>query len=210
MKKSVSWKETAGREYNSESKKVFLNWVNDFLLQREERKDKARQVLIDVGSGSKPIYKNLNKKDVKSISIDIVKGVANLKRHIIYNLNSKNNSKDEIVFLKKLRKLANVSKKLKNFADVIIFSEILNYVDYKKVLVKFIKFLKKDGVAIILNQPGRGLEQLFHTKGVKKNIKLINFLKKELMMDAKYYYLKVKNPRTKEKYLIVFLTKHEK
>lgn len=46
-------------------------------------------------------------------------------------------------------------------ADTIVYSDILNYVDFRKVLSGFAKYLKPDGRIIVLNLPHRGNRSLF-------------------------------------------------
>jgi len=50
-----------------------------------------------------------------------------------------------------------------------VFSDLLNYVDYRKVLRGFAEYLKRDGRMIILNFPTRGNQALFSGKGLKDN-----------------------------------------
>jgi predicted RNA-binding protein associated with RNAse of E/G family len=57
-------------------------------------------------------------------------------------------------------------------ADTIVFSDTLNYVDFRKVLSAVAKYLKPDGRIIILNLPYRGNRSLFSDKGLKDNRQL--------------------------------------
>jgi len=54
-------------------------------------------------------------------------------------------------------------------ADTIVFSDILNYVDFRKVLHGFAKYLKPGGRIIVFNLPNRGNGLLFSDKGLKDN-----------------------------------------
>lgn len=66
--------------------------------------------------------------------------------------------------------------KKKDLADTILFSEILNYVNYKEVLSGFSRYLKKWGLCIIVNMPSRGFTPLFDSQGVQSNSELRQFL----------------------------------
>ena len=61
-------------------------------------------------------------------------------------------------------------------ADTIIFSDILNYVDFERVLGGFARFLKPGGRFIVCNLPMRGNQTLFSEKGLKDNRRLFQYL----------------------------------
>ena len=61
-------------------------------------------------------------------------------------------------------------------ADTIVFSDLLNYVDFEKVLGGFAEYLKPGGRIIVSNLPMRGNEGLFSGKGLKDNRELYRFL----------------------------------
>lgn len=46
-------------------------------------------------------------------------------------------------------------------ADTFIFSEVLNYVDFKSVLTSCAAYLKPGGRFVVINQPDRGYSRLF-------------------------------------------------
>jgi hypothetical protein len=52
----------------------------------------------------------------------------------------------------------------------------LNYVDFRKVLSGFAKYLKPDGRIIVLNLPHRGNRSLFSDQGIRDNRQLYAFL----------------------------------
>ncbi|MFH1586559.1 MAG: hypothetical protein ABID38_01740 [Candidatus Diapherotrites archaeon] len=60
--------------------------------------------------------------------------------------------------------------------DSILFSDILNYIDFRTVVSSLSKYLKPGGRIIILNKPGRGISERFSERGVKENSELIEFL----------------------------------
>ena len=59
--------------------------------------------------------------------------------------------------------------------DTIVFSDTLNYVDFRKVLNGFAKYLKPDGRIIVLNLPHRGNRSLFSDKGLKIIVSSMHF-----------------------------------
>ena len=61
-------------------------------------------------------------------------------------------------------------------ADTIVFSDVLNYVDFRKVLNGFAEYLKPGGRIIVFNLPNRGNGVLFSDKGVQDNRQLYAFL----------------------------------
>lgn len=61
--------------------------------------------------------------------------------------------------------------------DTILFSDILNYVDYRKAITGLARFLKVGGRLVIANEPERGYRGFFSANGVKSNRELIAFLK---------------------------------
>jgi hypothetical protein len=60
-------------------------------------------------------------------------------------------------------------------ADTIVYSDILNYVDFRKVLSGFAKYLKPDGRIIVLNLPHRGNRSLFSDKVLKTIVSFTRF-----------------------------------
>jgi hypothetical protein len=63
--------------------------------------------------------------------------------------------------------------------DTIVVSDLLNYVDFRKVLGAFGKYLKPGGRFIVNNLPMRGNQALFSDKGLKDNRDLYQFLEEE-------------------------------
>jgi hypothetical protein len=61
-------------------------------------------------------------------------------------------------------------------ADMMVFSDLLNYVDFRKVLRAFANYLKTGGRIVIVNLPMRGNQSLFSDKGLKDNRELYAFL----------------------------------
>lgn len=69
-------------------------------------------------------------------------------------------------------------------ADLILFSEILNYVDLRSVMFGFDQGLKPGGYMVIANLPTRGWPGLFSDMGCKTHDELIGFVKSTLGHDV--------------------------
>jgi predicted RNA-binding protein associated with RNAse of E/G family len=60
-------------------------------------------------------------------------------------------------------------------ANTVVVSDTLNYVDFRKVLSAFAKYLKPDGRIIVLNLPYRGNRSLFSDKGSETIVTFMRF-----------------------------------
>lgn len=61
--------------------------------------------------------------------------------------------------------------------DTIVLSDVLNYVDYRRVLEQCMRYLSPGGRIVIMNMAGAGLgEGMFDARGVKSNEALRNYL----------------------------------
>ena len=73
-------------------------------------------------------------------------------------------------------------------ATTILFSDILNYVDFRKVVGRSAEFLKTEGRIIIVNLPGRGVREEFSENGLKKNEDPYHFLEeRNLAIESKAF-----------------------
>jgi len=62
--------------------------------------------------------------------------------------------------------------------DTILFSQVLNYVDFRKTILGLSTYLKKGGRIIVWNTAGYGKTGLFSGGGLKNNASLVTFLSK--------------------------------
>jgi len=62
--------------------------------------------------------------------------------------------------------------------DSIIISQVFNFIDYKSLLIKLKKFIKKDGLIFINNRIDYGLPKLFSEKNPKNINEIIKIIKK--------------------------------
>lgn len=65
-------------------------------------------------------------------------------------------------------------------ADLVVYSEILNYVDFTEVMSWFDERLRPGGFTVIANLPTRGWPNLFSDKGVKSHSQLLEFVQNGL------------------------------
>ena len=70
-----------------------------------------------------------------------------------------------------------MERKLEGQINIALFSDILNYVDYKLVLDTIDRYIAKGGRMVILNKPGRGYDEFFSEKGVKSNHELLDHIR---------------------------------
>jgi hypothetical protein len=93
-------------------------------------------------------------------------------------------------------------------ADTIVFSDTLNYVDFRKVLNGFAKYLKPDGRIIVLNFPYRGNRLLFSDKGLKDNRELYAFLEEHhFEIEHKAFPKRPRNETDESEELIVLVAR---
>ena len=65
-------------------------------------------------------------------------------------------------------------------ADLIVYSEILNYIDFRNVMHWFDQLLKPGGYTVIANLATRGWPNLFSDNGVKSHEELLDFVRNDL------------------------------
>ncbi len=175
------WQKHWGKfSYDRDSKREFLTPI----FKKLETEGKIGKVVIDVGSGAWSVADFLPRSsDRKNIAVDIAG--RNEKAFGAQKLNFDVEKIDQLDGLSYQKALVRSAEFLgidprveqnTEQADTIIFSEILNYVDYQKVIEGFAKFLKPGGRLIIVNMPDRGLKSLFSEDGLKDNNDLYQFL----------------------------------
>lgn len=174
------WQQCWGESYGPELKQRLLKPVFDKL----ESEDKIGNLIVDVGSGALPVTQLLETKPArKRICVDIAAdNVASLDVLRIRLDAEKVGQFGTLSFRKAmLRVCAFLGINLKaaanpECADTMVFSDILNYVDFRKVLHGFANYLKPDGRIIVINLPFRGNHALFSEKGLRDNRQLYAFL----------------------------------
>jgi len=174
------WQEFWGESYGLELKQWLLKPVFDKL----EAEEKIGNLIIDVGSGASPVTQLLKPKPArKRICVDIAADNVGSLNDLRIRLDAeKVGQVGTLSFRKALIKVCafleinpKTEAKIER-ADTMFFADALNYVDFRKVLNGFVKYLKPDGRIIVFNLPHRGNWSLFSANGLKDNSQLDAFL----------------------------------
>ena len=174
------WQEYWGESYSPQLKQRLLKPVFDKL----EAEEKIGNLIVDVGSGESPVTQLLKTKPTrKRICVDIAADNVGSLGDLRIRLDAEKVGQfGTLSFRKALLRVCafletNPRTEAKTErADTIVFSDTLNYVDFRKVLNGFAKYLKPDGRIIVFNFPYRGSQLLFSHKGLKDNRDLNAFL----------------------------------
>ena len=174
------WQEYWGESYSPQLKQRLLKPVFDKL----ETEEKIGNLVIDVGSGASPVTQLLETKPArKRICVDIAADNVGFLDDLRIRLDAEKVGQfGTLSFRKALLRVCafleiNPRTQAKTErADTIVFSDTLNYVDFRKVLSAFANYLKPDGRIIVFNFPYRGSHLLFSEMGLKDNRHLYAFL----------------------------------
>ncbi|MDR3402157.1 MAG: hypothetical protein P4L99_06625 [Chthoniobacter sp.] len=174
------WEENWGASYSPELKRRLLGKLLDDL----DREGKIGNLILDIGSGADPVSKLLpSSPDRKFVYVDIAGGNSCTLGAQSIRFDVEQITRPESISYR--RALLRVCRFVggdpgapmgEGQATTILFSDILNYVDFRKVVGCFADFLKPDGRIIIVNFPGRGVREEFSENGLKKNEDLYQFL----------------------------------
>jgi SAM-dependent methyltransferase len=177
------WQEYWGETYAPELKQVLLKPVFGEL----EKEEKIGNLIIDVGSGASPVTRLLKTKPGrKRICVDLAADNRGSVDELRIRLDAEKVGQFGALSVRRavLRVCAFLeinleAEKKPERADTIVVSDTLNYVDFRRVLTGFAKYLKPDGRIIILNLPYRGNCSLFSDQGLKDNRQLYAFLEEQ-------------------------------
>jgi SAM-dependent methyltransferase len=172
------WQRFWGDAYGME----FKQWLLKPVFEKLEADGKAGDLIVDVGSGAQPVTQFLAKRaGRKRILVDVAadNGGDSSERRI--RMDAEKIAEPESLGFRKA--LVRARKFLGHApgagADLMVFSDLLNYVDYRAVLRGFGRYLKPGGRLLISNLPMRGNQSLFSEKGLKDNHDLYAFLEEE-------------------------------
>jgi SAM-dependent methyltransferase len=174
------WQEYWGESYGLELKR----WMLTPVFSRLEAEGKIGDLVIDVGCGAVPVTGLLSATPArKRILVDIASDNAESAEALGIRLDAEEAGRREGLGCRRalLRACAFLAinprtEPRTELADTIVFSEILNYVDFRKVIQGFSVFLKPGGRIIVVNLPFRGNGSLFSEMGLKENRQLYGFL----------------------------------
>lgn len=188
FEKARFWEDaTQVTDFNAEWKQRQLRYIGKMLEHEGLSPD---SVIVDVGSGRHPVSEFLASDDSHIITVDVVKPDESVSdTHILTDIDkllredSFSTRKAEVRAAKALKVDARTTSPEQ--VDTFIFSDSLNYVDYKQTLQRAYHYLKPGGVFVILNQPGRtfeGTDYVIDAAGLHDNQELSDFLA-DLEMD---------------------------
>lgn len=176
--KKEIWELTWGREYSP----VIKNKVIYSALEALDDADKIGDVVVDVGSGADPMSGHLLNRPRKIIELDLVGGENvfqnTLKLELDINKISENcaETRRALSMAGQFLGVESVQGVHPKLVDTMIFSQILNYVDFKSVLTELFKYLKSKGRVIVFNAPLTGFSSQFSQQGLVNNSELYKFL----------------------------------
>jgi SAM-dependent methyltransferase len=192
------WQQYWGESYGPELKQ----WMLAPVFDRLEAEGKIGDLIIDVGSGALPVTGILKPTPArKRICVDIASDNVASGDTLGVRLDAEKAGQLEDLSFRKvlLRACAfleiNPRTEIQTeLADTMVFSEVLNYVDFRKVLQGFSNFLKPGGRMIVINLPFRGNRSLFSERGLKDNRQLYAFLE-ELDFETEFKAFPKKPPQ---------------
>jgi len=185
------WNDYWGSLYNQTRKESYRDLILDMGKKRLLGKN-----ILDLGCGYQPIISSLPDQYFKKIYLDLSSGIelnhsnnANLfvrmDVHDLLNSHQKSYQK----YMKKIFKFLgedefeiNEFTKENLYMDTIVYSDILNYIDYQQVFKKLYRFLRVGGRKIIFNKINMGIYELFSPLRPKSNWEILRFLQMDLRM----------------------------
>lgn len=206
------WQEYWGETYAPKLKQVLLKPVFGEL----EKEEKIGNLIIDVGSGASPVTRLLKTKPGrKRICVDLAADNRGSVDELRIRLDAEKVGQFGALSVRRavLKVCAFLeinleAEKKPERADTIVVSDTLNYVDFRKVLTGFAKYLKPDGRIIILNLPYRGNCSLFSDQGLKDNRQLYAFLEEQhFEIEHKEFPKRPRNETDESEELIVLVAR---
>lgn len=170
-----------------------LNVLPPLFKQLEER-GFIGKVILDVGSANRSVsdeyfqrqsrlfYPTTGKKIIR-VDVGFEKLASEKEGILDLQADIEDNSTDSTIQKKRLlhaaRYLGVDPRKKIPQVDTLVFSDVLNYVDYRRSILRMSRFLKIGGRIVIFNQPGHGMGDKFHPKrGLTDNHRLLQLLER--------------------------------
>jgi hypothetical protein len=206
------WQEYWGETYAPELKQRLLKPLFDEL----DSQGKIGDLIIDIGSGARPVSRLLRAKPGrKRICIDIAADNGESADELRLRLDAEKvgefarwSSRAALLQVCAFLGINPRKDQETERADAIVVSDTLNYVDFRRVLSEFAKFLKLNGRIIVLNLPYRGNHSLFSQGGLKDNHQLYAFLEEEhFEIEHKAFPKRPRNETDESEELIVLVAK---
>jgi len=206
------WQEYWGETYAPELKQRLLKPLLDDL----EKEGKVGNLIVDVGSGARPVTRLLAARPGrKRVCVDIAADNGESVDKLRLRMDAeKIGQLDRLSFRKALlRACSFLEIDLREDAgtrqaDTVVISDTLNYVDFRKVLSGLASYLKPNGRIIILNLPYRGNQSLFSDLGLKDNCQLYPFLEEQgFEIEHKAFPKRPRNETDESEELIVLVAR---
>ena len=207
-----TWQEYWGETYGPDLKRHILEPV----FSKLEAEDKIGNLIVDVGSGASPVTRLLKAKpERKRICIDIAADNARSPYELRIRLDAEKVGRPGSLSFQKaiLRACAFLginpkTEAKREHADMILFSDVLNYVDFWSVLHEFANYLKPGGRMMVINLPHRGNQSLFSDKGLKNNRHLYACLyEHHFEIESKAFPKRARNETDESEELIVLVAR---
>jgi SAM-dependent methyltransferase len=206
------WQEYWGESYAPELKQRLLEPV----FARLEAAEKIGNLIIDVGRGASPVTRLLKTKPGrKRVCVDIAADNDRSSDELRVRLDAEkvgqfgaSSFRKAIIRVCAFLGINPKTTEKAEHADTIVVSDTLNYVDFRKVLSAFAKYLKPNGRVIVLNLPYRGNSSLFSEKGLKDNRELYTFLEEHhFEIEHKAFPKRPRNETDESEELIVLVAR---
>lgn len=186
-----------GDFYNLERK----NQYREFLLKLSYMNILGKR-LIDVGWGVKSVIEHLPSNLYKKTFIDLSSSINDKKidsQRVLIQMDLphliETTHREFKKFMKKLYAFLGEEKNEDSgsdpcqrgeYVDTIIYSDILNYIDYQRILSSFYKNLKTGGRKIVFNKINMGIQNLFSPYRPRSNWEILRYLQHDLKMVIEY------------------------
>jgi hypothetical protein len=179
------WEENWGASYGPELKRHLI----DSVFKRLDSEGKLGNLIVDIGSGASPVSQLLpSAPERQFIFVDVAgaNGVSLDTQHL--RLDAEDITRPgSLSYRKALIRVCRFlhmdprAQAREERATAMVFSDILNYVDYRGVVGGFANFLKTGGRIIIINHPNRGIRARFSERGLKRNDDFYLFLEEQYL-----------------------------
>jgi SAM-dependent methyltransferase len=174
------WQRYWGETYGPELKE----WLLRPVFEELEKAGKIGDLIVDVGSGAKPVTQLIQARAArKRIFVDIAADNSSSADNQKIRLDAGKVAEPGALSIRKAQlrvcRFLGIDPRAGGDiqrADTMVFSDLLNYVDFEEVLGGFARYLKPGGRIVVSNLPMRGNISLFSEKGLKDNRQLYRFL----------------------------------
>lgn len=156
------------------------------ILQKLADKGELGRIVADIGSGPKSFAQEL-KGDLKFVKVDIAAIGSETDESVQMPLDANRleepdwDTKKSLVKIRSWLNEHGIEAKDKPVIDTVIFSDVLNYLDYKTALSGALKYLKPGGKIFIINTPRYGYWNAFAKRGERpdSNVDIYQYLKEQ-------------------------------